>query len=638
MTDQKIKDEILRYIIDYSYNYAVLIDGEWGSGKTYFVKNVLVDAIKSQENHNGTGREVKYISLYGCKSIADVQENIAWSFAENARLRIQDKMNSDNEIDKVSGNILLSSKKIGNAILKKFLPETNLYDIASDWLNLGSFIFVFDDLERSDCPINEFFGFINELVEHENTKVILIANEEELIGISTPQSLENQYLLAVNNEIDWPRPESKSIWGNNRENVSLTLAELERRRNLLFPSGDENTEYRKIKEKVIGVTLRYESDIPTVISAILKDTECSSEIKTRLMENIESFASTMKLYRHRNLRTFQFFVSKVCYLLDVLLSLNIDDYYITDVCRCVILSTFTESVKLKSNYQPPRDNVTWLREEQEATALSIRQYVQLGDFEIEAYTEDVLKIQEQFQANIPTNDPYYLIYQTFYLHTQSWCEEQIERIINQLEDNKYPISFYTKIIVAIQRLLDIGFNPQFMDRIKHGMLNNISRMGEVRELDSDLWYVDDPIFKERVSDIILEINSSIKEHSAIAGRERVEDILQHDDWVSRLEKYVNPNDDRYIQDVIVFSKATKGQWIQAIDKASPADIDDYRHWLALVYPRDCARNSFKEDGPMIIGIYDELKNNENPDLIKRACIGWLCNQLEAIIAVNKGVE
>ena len=41
MNEQQIEKEIFRYIQDESYNYAVLIDGEWGSGKTYFAKNVL---------------------------------------------------------------------------------------------------------------------------------------------------------------------------------------------------------------------------------------------------------------------------------------------------------------------------------------------------------------------------------------------------------------------------------------------------------------------------------------------------------------------------------------------------------------------------------------------------------------------
>ena len=35
MTEKQIIDETLRYINDKSYHYAILIDGEWGSGKTF---------------------------------------------------------------------------------------------------------------------------------------------------------------------------------------------------------------------------------------------------------------------------------------------------------------------------------------------------------------------------------------------------------------------------------------------------------------------------------------------------------------------------------------------------------------------------------------------------------------------------
>ena len=49
MTEQQITDEILRYIDDKSYNYAVLIDGDWGSGKTYFAKHALTEKIEEKE-------------------------------------------------------------------------------------------------------------------------------------------------------------------------------------------------------------------------------------------------------------------------------------------------------------------------------------------------------------------------------------------------------------------------------------------------------------------------------------------------------------------------------------------------------------------------------------------------------------
>lgn len=92
--------------------------------------------------------------------MADVQENIAWSFVENAREKIKDKANWV-EPEKRYQVIYFCLQKIGNAILKKYLPETSLYEITSDWLNLGAYIFLFDDLERCDCPINEVFGFLN---------------------------------------------------------------------------------------------------------------------------------------------------------------------------------------------------------------------------------------------------------------------------------------------------------------------------------------------------------------------------------------------------------------------------------------------------------------------------------------------
>ena len=58
MTEQQIKDEMLRYLRDDSYNYAILIDGEWRRGKTYFVKNTLSKDISAQEACSEDPREV----------------------------------------------------------------------------------------------------------------------------------------------------------------------------------------------------------------------------------------------------------------------------------------------------------------------------------------------------------------------------------------------------------------------------------------------------------------------------------------------------------------------------------------------------------------------------------------------------
>jgi hypothetical protein len=61
------------------------------------------------------------------------------------------------------------------------------FNISSD-LKLGEMfdkfkagLYVFDDLERCEMPINKTLGYINEFVEHDGCKVIIIANEAEIV-------------------------------------------------------------------------------------------------------------------------------------------------------------------------------------------------------------------------------------------------------------------------------------------------------------------------------------------------------------------------------------------------------------------------------------------------------------------------
>lgn len=635
MTEKQITEEILRYLKDESYNYAVLIDGEWGSGKTFFVNNILTKEINKQEANLNTNRSVKYVSLYGCKDMADVQENIAWSFAEDARRKIKNRMKWGTTVEKVSSNILLSSQKIGNVIMKKFLPEASLYKISSDWLNLGSFIFIFDDLERCDCPVNEVFGFLNELVEHENTKVIIIANEKELMTIADTQSLELQYYLALDERVQWPKTDEDNVWSvicKKPEGVSLT--ELEKRRSLLFPV-EESGDYCRIREKLIGVTLKYDPNIPEIISQIIETSNCESSVKGMLRGKKESFEDTMEYYHHRNLRTFQFFLSKVTYLLGQLENIKIDQEYYEAISNQVISETFMQAVRFKSNYQPPKDNYTWLSIEQDTNFHSVKQYVESGTYDYKNYENEVLKYQNELKADVFSDDPYYLLYRQYYYQTQVWCEEQLDKMIKQLRTNKYPISLYGRIIMAIQRLIDLGFDEQYMNEAKKWMLENISNSGEVEEIDPDLWFVEDREFRDRVIAIVADINEAIKNHTETASRENVIDILKNDDWIAKLKKYVNPNDLRYVQDISVFSKAPSAQWLKNMHKASPKDIDDFRELLEYIYPRGVRRNSYIQDADTIKAIIEGLRKIKEDDLIKKACIRWLGAQFEAIVKLHE---
>ena len=71
------------------------------------------------------------------------------------------------------------------------------------------------------------------------------------------------------------------------------------------------------------------------------------------------------------------------------------------------------------------------------------------------------------------------------------------------------------------------------------------------------------------------------------------------------------------------------------NKASPRDIDDFRHWLGDLYPEDTTRKSYSEDADTIKKILTGLESIEEKDLIKKACVSWLCKQLATIIKFHE---
>ena len=491
-------------------------------------------------------------------------------------------------------------------------------------------------MERCDCPINEVFGILNELVEHENTKVVIVANEKEVSDIIDTQCLDWQYYITLDDRVNWPKSEynNSKIYGNKNSN-SISLNEMERRRRLLFPVKENDSNYKKIREKLIGVTLKYEPDIPLIISEIIESSNCDDSIKSILKMKKDNFEVIMKNFKHMNLRTFQFFISKMNYLLERLSSVKIDDEYIEKIRNHIISETFEQAVKFKSNYKPSRDRFNWLRNEQETKFQSIKEYIISGTYVHANYEHDILNLQKELYANVPADDPYYLLYQQYFLNTQAWCEENIEKVLKRLESNKYPISFYVKIIIAIQRLINLGFDNKYMDRTKKLMLDNIFKSCELNQLNPDVWYIEDLKFKESIGKIIEEINEAIKNHSNIISKEKVTDILKNEDWVERLDKYINPKGDNYVQDKVVFSKASTNLWVDVLNKASSEQIYDFRILLNSLYPPNNIRNSYLEDKDTIKGIIKELKKSKENDLIKKASIRWLTEQFDNIVKCNE---
>lgn len=174
-----------------------MISGNWGTGKSYFVKHQLLDMIGNVEcleasksgnikelfknkilnliTKNGNNYLPIMISLFGIGSIKELESAIMGEL-----------------LNSINGEATSKIKKLWNGT-KKVLERSEKLKEYFDIVSLIDYrpgvdvlpkqvIIVLDDLERFDDKITEteILGFINNLSENIGLKVIVIANEEYL--------------------------------------------------------------------------------------------------------------------------------------------------------------------------------------------------------------------------------------------------------------------------------------------------------------------------------------------------------------------------------------------------------------------------------------------------------------------------
>lgn len=169
---------ITDFVLAKDTDYAIMIDGEWGAGKTWYWENVLTGQIKNLPTKDNTEEKPSYynvakISLFGIGS------------ADDLRIKIFEETSSF-----FANKYVKTGAKLTGMVLNKVasffnVSETNAKDV-SDLLsefsvNLDHYVLCFDDLERiKPSLLIELLGYINTLVEQDKVKVVFICNESEL--------------------------------------------------------------------------------------------------------------------------------------------------------------------------------------------------------------------------------------------------------------------------------------------------------------------------------------------------------------------------------------------------------------------------------------------------------------------------
>ncbi|WP_422106577.1 P-loop NTPase fold protein [Winogradskyella sp.] len=167
MESKKIESIFEDYLNKEKTNYALLISGRWGSGKTYLWKNILEKKAAKMEF------KPVYVSLNGISDVREIE-----SILLSKVMPFADKL--ENEFIKNSLKFLRNG---ANAIGNILGGGTQLADLTRGIdlnLDLSKLVLCFDDLERCQLPLKEVLGLINDYTEHKNLKVIICADEAEI--------------------------------------------------------------------------------------------------------------------------------------------------------------------------------------------------------------------------------------------------------------------------------------------------------------------------------------------------------------------------------------------------------------------------------------------------------------------------
>lgn len=190
MEERRFSDAIFNYYNDNLAKGALLIDGEWGEGKTHFITEILPELIKDKTTNNlDEPFAIKYISLFGLETRKQIERQLVSAVEEGAFNEDAKENGLIDFIDKLSNKFSFSGSpdddtkgNVGFGVIGAtagYLGDVIFDSRLKSVISSGA-LFCFDDLERWHGDIRIPLAYISHLVERNKARVLIICNVNKL--------------------------------------------------------------------------------------------------------------------------------------------------------------------------------------------------------------------------------------------------------------------------------------------------------------------------------------------------------------------------------------------------------------------------------------------------------------------------
>jgi hypothetical protein len=539
MTSKEIVDAVISYVRDENAKYAILIDGTWGSGKTYLYENYLVDAIDSVEVGKNERKQNVYISLYGISSIDLLAKQLITNYL------IYVKGNGNKLIKKglkpLAGIIGVASSAFSFSIGPISTDLSNVFEKIEGSIDVKDMVICFDDLERCTIPINEFFGFVNNLIEHCNCKVIILADEKNIGKIYANTNIEEKYLTVIsgNRKVVEYIGDGKNTKTQNKglgkdTNGEITVEEVKKLNEILY---SENYLYKDIKEKVIGKTMLYYPALKDVIKEVICGNEKSKGIiqegqyKEYLLKYINDIVSAFTETENRNLRIIRSWIFLFRKIYEATTKYYSNSKYYEEILNDFLRYSIWVAGAIKKNKKITRstnygsqDMVYF--EGHEYTHIFRYSFIDAwinrdawSDEDLSQACKSIIKRREQEDVDNPPK-----IHSTgkalnelrdWYLMEDEQVEEVLEKLVHEVEEGKYAYYDYSNILSTLLYLQVYGLFTGDIKKIQTKMIDMIKKDPDVQE-ENDF---PKNFSSEEIRDKYNELYRPIAEERKIRNRE-----------------------------------------------------------------------------------------------------------------------
>lgn len=623
LTDEQILEIIEKYVNKKETNYAILLDGEWGSGKTYFIREKLVSKLKANyekekkeksKDDNLKNKKPIYISLYGMEDVKEISKSIYI-----------------NLLGEKSNKWISTPVNIAQ-FLKPDIDYSKITDILEQFIQLENNVIIFDDLERCNIDINMCLGYINNLVEHNNIKVIIVANEKEIGKLNYDKNYELKLIASMNKDVNYNDPEIKDIFGNKKK-IENDINNIVKRTHRIFKSGEL---YKVIKEKLIGKTIYYKPNIVEIFDNLINSNDIDEDIKIVLSDKKQYIIERLEYNNYTNIRTFKFIIEVVNEIGIVINKLDLKEKDKKIIYDKLIIYIIDASIMFKTtgkvynwNKDVDFDTIT-LKEDEYTSYLDyivgfkfVDTYIKQGIIN-QDYIEETIKSYleyESYQIN-DEDDPYYKLSIYWELEDEEIIE-CLDLIEENLKNGEYSFKLFPKMIRTFSSVENLNFQVDKIKELINIMKEQILK-GKVQYID---WHtmIEDSAVVEIYNKNIKVLKNAISQKGEEEEEIEINEIINANDWGIKLNDYCYERKDEFLNDRMFLAKLNMDKIIDNIINSNSKNIYHFKYCIDRVYRFSNLKEFYEKDIPnfqkLIKGL--EKMNKDGYGVTKKEAIRYL---------------